>query len=163
MEVGLGAHAELTQAGIAAEAPLALSRPVEGLGEARFTLIQLPPGQTPGFHSFLCQHHTRDLVWRPEYQQHAIGTVGIDSVLVGAQDATAYAPLLEGLPVGFLPPDKSKGGRSAPLVTALRLKVKDRKRTAEALRSGGFAPSMLADGSVAVGADQAHGVSLIFA
>ena len=64
------AYAELTQAGIAADPPLALSRPVEDLGEARFTLVQLPPAETPGFRTFVCQHHTRDIVWRPEYQRH---------------------------------------------------------------------------------------------
>jgi len=47
------AYTELVQAGIAAEPPLALSRPVADLGEARFTLVQMAPAETPGFRTFL--------------------------------------------------------------------------------------------------------------
>ncbi|MGB3934809.1 MAG: VOC family protein, partial [Burkholderiales bacterium] len=123
----VAAHAELAGAGIAAEAPLALSRPVENLGEARFTLVQLPPGQTPGFRSFLCQHHTRDIVWRAQYQQHALGAQSIDSVSVSAPDPERYGALFGRLPVEFL---------QAPVaaVTALRIRVADRARAAETLR-----------------------------
>jgi catechol 2,3-dioxygenase-like lactoylglutathione lyase family enzyme len=149
------AHAELAEAGIAAEAPLALSRPVEGLGEARFTLVQLPPERTPGFRTFLCAHHTRDIVWRPEYQRHALGAQAIDSVSVSAPDPELYAALFGKLPVEFL---------KAPVtaVTALRIRVSDRARAADALRRGGFSPAALADGSLVVSAGDAHGVALGF-
>jgi catechol 2,3-dioxygenase-like lactoylglutathione lyase family enzyme len=150
-----GAFAELTDAGIAAESPLALARPVEGLGEARFTLVQLPPEQTPGFRTFLCQHHTRDIVWRPEYQRHAIGATGIESVSVAASDPARYAPLLAGLPVTF-------SAASTPTIEALRIRVENRARAAEILQRGGFSPATLADGSLAVRAGEAHGVVLIF-
>jgi catechol 2,3-dioxygenase-like lactoylglutathione lyase family enzyme len=146
---------ELKRAGIAAEPPLALSRPVENLGEARFTLVQLPPEQTPGFRTFLCQHHTRDIVWRAEYQGHAVGAREIESIAVDAADPARYAPLFEGLPVKF-----SKA--SVPAVTALRIRVEDRAGAAAALRRGGILPSVLADGALAVGAGDAHGVALIF-
>ena len=149
------AYAELTQAGIGAEAPLALSRPVGNLGEARFTLVQLPPTQTPGFRSFLCQHHTREIVWRPEYQRHALGAQGLDAVFVSAPDPALYAALFGRLPVEFL---------RAPVaaVTALRIRVADRARAAEVMRRGGFSPAALADGSLAVAAGEAHGVALSF-
>jgi len=110
-----GAYAELARAGIAADAPLALSRPVEGLGEARFTLVQLPPAETPGFRTFLCQHHTRDIVWRPEYQRHANGALGIDSVTVAAAEPARYARLLDGLPLQFT-------RAAAPAITGIRLR-----------------------------------------
>jgi len=149
------AHAELARAGIAAEAPLALSRPVDNFGEARFTLVQLPPAQTPGFRSFLCQHHTREIVWRAEYQQHALGAQSIDSVSVCAPDPDRYGALFGRLPVEFL---------QAPVaaVTALRIRVADRTRAAAALRRGGFAPAALADGSLVLAAGDAHGVALCF-
>ena len=150
-----GAYAALTDEGIAAEAPLALSRPVQDLGEARFTLVQLPPEQTPGFRTFLCQHHTRDIVWRPEYQLHAIGATGIESVSVAAPDPARYAPLLAGLPVKF-------SAAGAPVIDALRIRVGNRERAAETLERGGFSPAMLVDGSLVVGAGEAHGVALIF-
>jgi catechol 2,3-dioxygenase-like lactoylglutathione lyase family enzyme len=151
----LAAHAELARAGIAAEAPLALSRPVENLGDARFTLVQLPPAQTPGFRTFLCQHHSRDIVWRPEYQKHAVGALEIEWIAVHAPDPARYAPLFDGLPVKF-----SIG--AAPAVTALRIRVEDRARASAALRDGGLVPSILADGALAISADQAHGVTVIF-
>jgi catechol 2,3-dioxygenase-like lactoylglutathione lyase family enzyme len=149
------AHAELTQGGIAAEPPLALSRPIENLGEARFTLVQLPPAQTPGFRTFLCQHHTREIVWRPEYQGHALGAQALASVAVAAPDPERYDALFGKLPVEFL---------QAPVaaVTALRIRVANRARAAEVLRRGGFSPAALADGSLYVCAGEAHGVALSF-
>ncbi len=164
------AHAELTKAGIAAEQPLALSRPVENLGEARFTLVQLPPEQTPGFRTFICQHHTRDLVWRPEYQAHAIGADGILSVAVAASNRADYASLLDGVPVSIdslRALERTLEGVTLPeiappVIAALHLRVADRTRVAATLRSGGFSPIPLEGGAFAISADQAHGVALIF-
>jgi catechol 2,3-dioxygenase-like lactoylglutathione lyase family enzyme len=149
------AHAELTQAGIAAEAPLALSRLVENLGEARFTLVQLPPAQTPGFRTFLCQHHTRDIVWRPEYQRHANGAGGIHSLSIATPDPARYVRLFDGLPVAYAHAD-------APAVAAIRIRVDDKNAAAASLKRGGFSPIALKGGALAVGADQAHGILLIF-
>ena len=149
------AHAELLRAGIAAEAPLALSRPVEGLGEARFTLVQLPPDATPGLHTFVCEHHTRELVWRPDYQRHALGALAIDAVALAAPEPERYRKLLGRLPVEIL---------QSPVaaVTALRIRVAHRAQAAAVLRRGGFAPAALADGTLVVAAGDAHGVALCF-
>ena len=150
-----GAHAEFVQAGIAAEAPLALSRPVADLGEARFTLVQLPPAETPGFRTFVCQHHTRAIVWRPEYQRHANGAGGISSVSIATPDPARYASVLHGLRVAYF-------DARPPAVAAIRLVVDDKQRTAESLKRGGFSTITLKDGALAVGADQAHGIQLVF-
>lgn len=150
-----GAHAELERVGIAADAPLALSRPVAGLGEARFTLVQLPPAETAGFRTFLCQHHTREIVWRPEYQRHANGVAGIKSVTIATPDPARYARLFDGLPVAY-------AGANAPAIAAIRLRVNDRKAVADQLRKGGFSFVALKGDVLAVGADQAHGVLLVF-
>lgn len=149
------AHAELTQAGIAAETPLALSRPVENLGEARFTLVQLSPEETPGFRSFVCQHHTRDIVWRPEYQRHANSAAEINSVTIAASDPARYARLLEGVRVGYARAD-------APSIAAIRLRVGDKQAAAANLKRGGFSPVALKGGALAVGAEQTHGILLVF-
>jgi len=179
------AHAELAQAAISAAPPLALSRRVDGLGEARLSLVQLQPAQTPGLRMFLCQHHTRDIVWRPEFQAHAIGATGIASVVLVAEDATSYAAVFGETPrrsedglrietgsapmlVASIEKLKSRFGglplpqRAPPMVAAVSLRVADRAGTAAALRRGGFSPFALPDGSIAIGADQAHGVALIF-
>ena len=179
------AHAEIASAGIAAEAPLALSRPVQDLGEARFSLVMLPPAQTPGFRTFICQHHTRDIVWRPEYQAHALGATQIAGIAVVAEDASHYAEVFgdeprrteEGLLIetGSAPMLFSDPGRigrrlegvnlqasTPPFVAALFIRVADRARAAAAMRRGGFSPVPLKDDSFAIGADQANGVALVF-
>jgi catechol 2,3-dioxygenase-like lactoylglutathione lyase family enzyme len=150
-----GAYAELAQAGIPAEPPLALSRPVKDLGEARFTLVQLPPSQTPGFRTFVCQHHTRDIVWRPEYQRHANGAAGIKSVTIATPDPARYARVLDGLPVAYSHADTAA-------VAAIRIRVDDKKAAAGSLKRGGFSPVALKDGALAVGAGETHGILLVF-
>jgi catechol 2,3-dioxygenase-like lactoylglutathione lyase family enzyme len=184
-----GLHGEFAADGITAAAPLEFSRPVEGLGEARFRVVQLPAGTTPGLHAFACQHLSRDLVWRAAYQRHANGALGLAAIAVVVEDppvaAAEYARLLaqvpqriaEGLllrsggaPIAIasrgklgqrlrgvgLPP------RPRPLAAALFVRVADREATAAVLRRNGFAPVALADGSFAVGAEQAHGVAVVF-
>jgi hypothetical protein len=47
-------------------------------------------------------------------------------------------------------------------VAALFIRVADRARAADALAQGGFKPVTLKDGSLALGADQANGVALVF-
>jgi catechol 2,3-dioxygenase-like lactoylglutathione lyase family enzyme len=184
-----GLHASLTADGFAADAPLDFSRPVEGLGEARFRIVQLPADASPGCRMFACQHFTRDLVWRPEYQAHANGVQEIAAIGVVAEDpsgtAAAYAkllgakpqPIAEGLVVqtGSAPialASRWKLGhrlqgvglplRPRPLVAALFLRVAERARTLEILRRNGMAPITLADGSFAVSAQDAHGVAVVF-
>ena len=156
------AHADFTRAGIAAEAPLALSRPVADLGEARFTLVQLPPALTPGFRSFVCEHHTRELVWRPELQQHALGAMAIDSVVVATGDPDAYGALLGGVPVSFTRTAVSKTRRGEAAVGALRIRVRDKQLAAASLKQGGFPFVTLKSGSLVVAPDDAHGVMLVF-
>jgi len=151
----VAAHAELTQAGFAAEAPLALSRPVENLGDARFTLVQLPPAETPGFRTFVCQHHTRGIVWRPEYQRHANGVRGISSLSIATPDAARYSRLFDGLPVAYA---QAEGSAAA----AIRLRVDDKRVAADILQRGGFSPIALNGGALAVGAGQTHGILLVF-
>lgn len=184
-----GLRAEVTADGIAAGGTVDFSRPVEKLGEARFRIVQLPPAATPGLHAFACQHFTRELVWRPEYQRHANGAIGLAAVAIVAEDlhgtAATYAKLLaqapqridEGLLVscGGAPIAITSRGRLGkrlsgvalpprprPLAAALFVRVADRAATAATLRRNGLAPVALADGSFAVGADQAHGVAVVF-
>lgn len=186
------AHAELREAGIEADPPLDFSRPVErsdGTHDASFRIVQLPVDQTPGCRAFLCQHFTRDVVWRSEDQGHPIGATAIAALGVIADEPHAVAkryaeifgngllPIEEGLlvqtgtaPIAFssrwklghrlhgagLPP------RARPLVAALFIRVADRTKAAWQLRRGGFSPVALHDGSYAVSAEQACGVTLVF-
>jgi hypothetical protein len=63
-----GSYRQLKERGIAARPPMDLARPVDG-GVARFRLVQIE--NLPQM--FICQHLTRDLVWRREWQRHANG------------------------------------------------------------------------------------------
>lgn len=184
-----GLHAELAAQGIAADAPLDFSRPVAGLGEARFRLLQLPVDLVAGCRMLACQHFTRDLVWRQEYCEHAVGAMAIAAVAVVAEDphaaASGYARLLdehaqaidEGLlvqtgsaPIAFA--SRWKLGhrlegvglplRPRPLVAALFVRVAERAKAAAVLRRSGLQPVTLRDGSLAVSAEQAHGVAVVF-
>lgn len=161
-EDALAAREALLQAGVAAEPPLSLSRPIENLGEARFTLVQLPPAATPGFRSFVCQHHTRDVVWRPENQRHANGAQGIESVVIATAEPTAYRRLFDGLPVTFSRTDVGKSRRGGPAIGAVRVRVSDKDAAGALLKGAGFRPVQLKDGALVVPADQAHGVMLVF-
>lgn len=63
-------YRELVAQGVAAQPPMDLVRPVEIDGRpatARFRLVQVSREQ------FLCQHLTRELLWRPQWQSHANG------------------------------------------------------------------------------------------
>src|SRR5262245_12025692 len=95
------AHAELAAAGVQADAPLDFSRPVENLGNASFRIVQLPPALTPGGRTFLCQHFTRELVWRSGFSRHALGVTGIAGIAVIAPAVDGYAQVLgeKALPV----------------------------------------------------------------
>jgi catechol 2,3-dioxygenase-like lactoylglutathione lyase family enzyme len=188
----VGAHAGLRAAGIAADPPLDFSRPVEFAGGARdaaFRIVQLPVAATPGCRVFLCQHFTPELVWRPEYREHANGATGIAALALIAEDcagtAARYArifgtrprPIPEGrlvetasAPIAIA--SRARLGRrldgvglpvrARPLVGALFVRVADRARTARVLQRGGFEPVLLADGSLALHAAQANGVTLVF-
>jgi len=186
------AFAELAANGISASAPLDFSRPVqlaEGARNAAFRIVHLPDALTPGCHAFLCQHFTRELVWRPEFQSHAIGATGLAALAIVAEDPVAaagrYAKLLDSRPqpiaegqlvsTGSVPIALTARGRLGrrlegvelpprprPLVAALFIRVSDRAKAAEALRRGGFDPVALRDGAYAVNAEQTHGVTLVF-
>lgn len=162
------AAAAFREAGVAAADPVALSRPVEAGAEARFTLVQLPAGAAPGLHVFVCQHHTRDLVWRPQYQSHANAAIGIAKLTILADDEAPYRRTLPRVPieVSATPPSRLGGvpmsRRKGPCVAAIEMQTSDRARTEAALRASGVAFTRLADGALAVGADAANGVALIF-
>ncbi len=79
----------LVAQGVHAQPPMDLVRPVELGGEqrmARFRLVQLSSA------TFVCQHLTRELVWRREWQSHANGAAELEEV-----DFPSAAPF-EGAP-----------------------------------------------------------------
>ena len=183
---------ELAAAGLAPSGPIALSRPVQ-VGnvaqDARFALVGLPLEATPGHRMFACQHLTRELVWRREWQSHANGATRLAAVAfadeVPAIAAVPYQrifnakakPIAEGLrvdtgdmPLAFVTeralakklPGVWISGRPQPAAVALFVHVADRDTTEQVLRGAGFDCMRMPDGSVAVGATEAHGVAIVF-
>lgn len=187
-----GAYGELSAAALAPSEPVDFSRPVqlaEGARNASFRITQLGLEHTPGGQVFLCQHFTRDVVWRPEYQTHANTATGLAAIAVLSSDvvanAAAYArlldvkpkPIAEGLlietgdtPIAFCAerelakklPGVWISARHQPFFAALFIRVADRNAAERAIRAGGLHPTRMPDGSVAVGAAEAHGVAMIF-
>jgi hypothetical protein len=187
-----GAFGELSAAALAPSEPVDFSRPVqlaEGPNTASFRITQLGLEQTPGGQVFLCQHFTRDVVWRSEYQTHANTATGLAAIAILSPDvratAAAYERLFdvrakaisEGLlidtgdtPIAVVSesalakrlPGVWISARHQPCMAALFVRVTDRSAAERALRAGGLDPRRMPDGSVAVGAAEAHGVALIF-
>ncbi len=186
------AHDELAAAGYAPGVPIDFSRPVAlpgGTRDAAFRIVHLPNEATPGSRTFLCQHFSRDVVWRDEYVHHPLGVTAIAGIAVRSAEtdktAQAYArffasatePIAEGLRVdtGSTPlalTDAARLGarlagvkttaRAGTTLAVLYLRVADRAVAADVLRKGGFRPRRLADGAWAIGADVANGVALVF-
>lgn len=53
-------------------------------GEARFNVVRLPPRSVFDGRVYFCEHLTPDMVWRPEWQTHPNGAVGIARVALAS-------------------------------------------------------------------------------
>ena len=187
-----GAFGELSAAAFAPSEPVDFSRPVQltdGATTASFRITQLGLEQTPGGQVFLCQHFTRDVVWRPEFQTHANSATGLAALAIVSADvpatAAAYERLFdvkarkinEGLlietgdtPIAVVSetalakrlPGVWISARHQPCMAVLFIHVADRDTAARTLRAGGLHPARMPDGSIALGAAEAHGVVLVF-
>jgi hypothetical protein len=184
-----GAYGELTAAALAPSEPVDFSRPVQlasGTMNASFRITQLGLEQTPGGQVFLCQHFTRDAVWRAEYQSHANTATGLAAIAIVSSDVTATAAayerlfdvkaksIAEGLLVDTAIavvderslakrlPGVWISARHQPCMAVLFIRVADRDMAEKVLRAGGLHPTRMPDGSVALGAAEAHGVAIVF-
>lgn len=79
--------------------PKAFFRPVElddgTQPEARFRTVRLDPSYTPNGQIFFCDQLTPQLVWRPEWQNHANGVTNIIRVVIEAADPAKSIDLLK--------------------------------------------------------------------
>ena len=72
------------------------SRPVADdagatLGEAAFRTLRLDRAAMPAGRVFFCQHLTPGLVWRDDWRTHPNGALGIEAVVLEADDPAALA------------------------------------------------------------------------
>jgi Glyoxalase-like domain len=94
-------YEHLQEIGLAGDPPKAFSRPVEladGTFDACFRTVHVRNGAFPGGRVYFCEHGTPELVWRPEWQQHDNGALGMPEFVVASDDyeaeASAMAKLL---------------------------------------------------------------------
>lgn len=69
----------------------------EGTATPRFSLISLPPQETPGLDSFLCGHLTPELMRRPEWLVHANGANRLNAVYVLVDSTASLLPAYDRL------------------------------------------------------------------
>lgn len=163
----------------------------EGAVMPRFSLLSLPPDETPGLDCFVCGHLTPELIRRPEWLAHPNGALGVQSLhLIVADTApllTAYDRLfglhevtttdaVASVRIGphrilFSTADDFETMHPgidldpdfpAPGIAALELATADLARTADWLRRQGVAFATLPDGRIAVPAREANGTILFF-
>ncbi|MDX1541226.1 MAG: VOC family protein, partial [Geminicoccaceae bacterium] len=90
-----GASAEeFEAAGVGQGGAIDFARPVElpgGVRDAAFSIARLAPSATPGSSMFVCQHHTPDVVWRPEHLEQPNEATGLREVIGVASDLEPLA------------------------------------------------------------------------
>lgn len=189
------ARTALTRLGLHPSEPRALGRQLElpeGTVVPRFSLINLPPEETPGLDCFLCGHLTPELMRRPEWLVHANGAVGIRTIHVLVAETAPLLPALDRL-FGLHEVTTTdavvsvRAGRHRiqfstlddfltmypgvdlpadfplPGAAALELAIADRERTADYLTQWQVAFDEWPDGRLAVPAREADGTLLLFA
>jgi catechol 2,3-dioxygenase-like lactoylglutathione lyase family enzyme len=162
-------HAQLAAMGIETAPAIQFSRPVQlpgGARDATFRATRVPK-QADLPELFACQHLTRDVVWRPEWQGHANGAQRVIGVVIGhgAPDraATAWRGLFGGdggslgaTRVEFVAPDGIAArfpGTGVPAtadgaLVGVVLAVRSAAETAALLRQAGIPTAVTAAGGV---------------
>ena len=175
--------------------PRALGRQLElpeGTVVPRFSLLTLPPEETPALDCFVCGHLTPELVRRPEWLRHPNGATGLRAIYLIADDTAPLLPAYDRLfglhevtttdavaavRVGrhrilFATPDDFETmhpgidldpGFPVPGIAALEIAVASRDATADYLAQWQIAFDELPDGRLAVPGREANGTILFFA
>jgi catechol 2,3-dioxygenase-like lactoylglutathione lyase family enzyme len=177
--------AALAALGLHPSAPRALGRALElpeGDVTPRFSLVNLPPDETPALDCFICGHLTPELVRRPEWLVHANGVTGIKTVHLVADDPStlvvAYRRLFgddrvtmtaRGLEVDtgrntliFTRPALSGTDIPPPAIAALELRIDGRAASEVYLKNAGIGFMVLPDGRLAISPAEVNGTSLLF-
>ena len=174
--------------------PRPLARQIElpqGTVLPRFSLISLPPDETPGLDSFLCSHLTPALMRRPEWLAHPNGAIGLRAVHVLVESTAPLLPAYDRLfgivqvtttdsvavvHIGrqrlvFSTPDDFQTmhpgieidpGFATPGIVALELGVERLQRTIDHLTQRQVAFNEMPGGTLAVPAREASGAVLLF-
>lgn len=82
---------DLSAIGVAAQPVRHFSRMTED-GELRFSISRVEPDATPGLQCLVCQHHTAELLWRPETMIHANGASSLASIILPDAQSLSALP-----------------------------------------------------------------------
>lgn len=184
----------LAKLGLHPTAPRALGRALElpeGDVVPQFSLVNLPPEETPALDCFICGHLTPELVRRPEWLGHANGVTGIKTVHLLVDNPAPLTPAYRRLfgedrvaeTKGRLAADTGRNALSfttpaafratypgvavpadfsLPGIVALEFTVASCAETAAYLKQVEVAFDEVADGRLAVPAAEANGAVLMF-
>jgi catechol 2,3-dioxygenase-like lactoylglutathione lyase family enzyme len=171
-------YAALRAAGIEAEPPNDLSRPLDLDGKrdiVRFRNIMLPKLALPETMQFVCTHVTPELTRaRREWQLHPNGATGVAEIVIAADDTTAAmrelgSAELTNAAITLLTPaeaerryGKSLAGAPRHGIVALTIRVNEPDAAAAMLDMAKL-PHRETSNSVIVPASAAHGVVIEFA
>lgn len=185
----------LAALGLHPSEPRALGRQLElpeGTVVPRFSLITLPPEETPALDCFLCGQLTPELVRRPQWLAHPNGAIGLRSVHVLVEETASLLPAYDRLfglhevtttdavacvragpqRILFINPDDFATMHPGidldpdfplPGIAALELAVAGRDETADYLTQWQIAFDEMPDGSLAIPAREANGTVLFLA
>jgi hypothetical protein len=189
------ARAALSAAGLHPLEPWALSRALElpeGTATPRFSLMTLPPDETPGLDGFICAQLTPELMRRPEWLQHPNGADRIIGIHVLVAETAPLLPAYDRLfglhrvtttdavavmrvgrhRITFSTPDDLltmhpgldlPADFPVPGMVSLELGIARREATIDYQKRQQVAFAELPDGSVAVPAREANGAILLLA
>jgi hypothetical protein len=91
-------YSDLQRRGVPVDPVQSFSRPVNlGSGvcqDARFRVVRLRAGTASFGRVYFCRHLTPELIWRPEWQQHANGARSVARVLIAVREPATSAELL---------------------------------------------------------------------
>jgi len=184
----------MTALGLHPGEPRALGRRLElpeGAVMPRFSLVSLPPEETPGLDCFVCAHLTPELMRRPDWLAHPNGASGVQSLYLIVEDTAALLPAYDrlfglhevtttdavacvrvgGHRILFSTADDFETMHPGidldldfptPGIAALELLTTDISRTTDYLRRQRVAFDALPDGRIAVPAREANGTILFF-
>jgi catechol 2,3-dioxygenase-like lactoylglutathione lyase family enzyme len=161
-----------------------------GARDARFTAARTCPEASPGASLFVCQHHTPEVVWREDYLKQPNGASGLAEVIGVADDLSAVEDAYRVIfgervrrtesrvtvtagdaLITFLSPPAfaerfgapgASVGAPRPRLAALRFRVPTSEAVERALRQGGVAWTVTAQGTLLVAPEAACGTLLEF-
>jgi hypothetical protein len=174
--------------------PRALGRQLElpeGTVVPRFSLVSLPPDETPGLDSFICAHLTPELMRRPEWLKHPNGVRGLKGIHILVANTTSLLEpydrlfgisqvtttdavvcvnvgphrILFSTPDDFLamhPTLNIDPDFPLPGIISLELAIDQRERTADYLTQWQIEFDEVPGGNLVVPASEANGVILFF-